>query len=133
MPVNRIIVVITLLIVAFLAGFAPQYVKVQRLERLIFSETGERPGATPRFGRSRFRSSQPEELWARGWNERAVFHPYPRGDGPAAGCERTRGPRRAIVVSGQDRCGTGEGRSASVGRPSGIVEKTRHAAGLINR
>ena len=122
MPVNRFIVVIILLIVAFLAGFAPQYLKVKSLENDLSAARQENTLAQLRdLAGLAFRSSQPEELWARGWNKRTVFHPYARGDESDAGCKRTQSFGRPVGVSGQDHRGVGEGRPASVGRPSALV------------
>jgi hypothetical protein len=134
MPVNRFIVVIILLIVAFLAGFAPQYLKVKSLENDLSAARQENTLAQLRdlAGLAFVQASQKNYGLAAGTSEQFFIR-------TREVTNRTQdvNGRKALgdLLASQDKI-TGElakGDPQALGDLQLLFEKTRQAAGPVGR
>ena len=76
---NKAIIAAIVLVVVFLAGFVPQYVKVNHLDAELRQARQARDvGGASGLGGPRVRPGKPEELWHRRRDRHALFQPGAR-------------------------------------------------------
>jgi hypothetical protein len=131
---NRIIVVIILLIIAFLAGFVPQYIKVERLENELSVARQENALAQLRdlAGLAFVQASQ--KNYGLSAETAKQFFSHTRD---AANQAPDASGRKALedLLASQDRITTelAKGDPEALGDLQVLFEKTRQAAGSIGR
>ncbi len=131
---NRIVVVIILLIIAFLAGFVPQYLKVKRLEKDLTAARRENALAQLRdlAGLAFVQASQKNYGLAAGTSQQ--FYSRTR---EAANQAPDASGRKALedLLASQDKIAAelAKGDPEVLGDLQVLFEKTRKAAGIVDR
>jgi len=134
MPVNRIVVVIILLIVAFLAGFVPQYTKVTRLENDLAAAKQENALAQLRdlAGLAFVQASRRNYGLAAGTSQKFFIRTR-----EAANRAQDANGRKALedLLASQDKITTelAKGDPEALGDLQVLFEKTRQAVGPVDR